>query len=461
MPVEDPVSLITTDTLIEPSDSLSSAVSAFDVPWRAREVIAILAASLLANTLQWFVIGVAFAVNAVLQSKPPPDAQRFLVSPFTEYIYLTQAGFTIALLWAWIYGPRRVSWQQFLPKPPPREVAPYGMVSESFVEDVQQAGGWLLGLIGLVALVVGLIIAGLWVVSGPMLQQDPTAAVTTYLQGQQQDSALWLQSKASWLRILVLVVVAPVVEEVVFRGTLYAALRKRRGLWPALLISSVVFAISHGALFNFPKHLVIGGMLAYVYERKRSLRIPMLLHALWNAVSLGVTQPWLWGVLAFGGVVLAARRLAQSAKSDRRTGWKIYACLLPFLFLSAHAFEPATLWQLVLELPLFAALILYAWKKPAGPRPAWLLYGMFYACWAGVIVWVGNIPAATQAPWMRAIAEGDPSVTLMDWVAELSAVLLFIGPGLLATWRLANWPRPRLSGTVAPSREPAAEDALV
>jgi membrane protease YdiL (CAAX protease family) len=47
------------------------------------------------------------------------------------------------------------------------------------------------------------------------------------------------------LVLVAAVVLAPILEEVVFRGVLFQGLRRRIGLWPAATISSVVFGVVH------------------------------------------------------------------------------------------------------------------------------------------------------------------------------------------------------------------------
>lgn len=96
----------------------------------------------------------------------------------------------------------------------------------------------------------------------------------------------WLRNAgvASWcFRALV---VAPLAEELVFRGVLYGAIRRRLRAGPAVLLSAVVFAAMHpvwiaGLLLPWTQFL--GGLIfAWSYERTRSLALPVLLHVVGN-----------------------------------------------------------------------------------------------------------------------------------------------------------------------------------
>jgi membrane protease YdiL (CAAX protease family) len=84
------------------------------------------------------------------------------------------------------------------------------------------------------------------------------------------------------------VVVAPVVEELFFRGTVLPAIMDRLGPWPAILISSVWFAASHLQAIQFPGLLVVGLVLAYSRVKTSSLIPAIALHVAFNGVTFGV-----------------------------------------------------------------------------------------------------------------------------------------------------------------------------
>jgi hypothetical protein len=77
-------------------------------------------------------------------------------------------------------------------------------------------------------------------------------------------------------------IVAPVAEEVFFRGILYGFLR-RWGIWIALVLSTSAFAITHGLGHGFPLVQAIGGILfAAAYEIEKNLIVPITIHCLGN-----------------------------------------------------------------------------------------------------------------------------------------------------------------------------------
>jgi len=82
------------------------------------------------------------------------------------------------------------------------------------------------------------------------------------------------------------VVVAPVAEEILFRGFLYATLRRSLGPLAAIVLSSAIFSLLHSQLTAAPSLFVIGFLLAYLYERTGSLVASISAHAANNLYSL-------------------------------------------------------------------------------------------------------------------------------------------------------------------------------
>lgn len=89
------------------------------------------------------------------------------------------------------------------------------------------------------------------------------------------------------LAILVVlgVLVAPITEELLFRGLILGWLRVRWGTWMGAAISSVLFAAVHGSLGALVPLLALGMLLAYIAIRTGSIYCAMLYHAVFNGVS--------------------------------------------------------------------------------------------------------------------------------------------------------------------------------
>jgi uncharacterized protein len=86
--------------------------------------------------------------------------------------------------------------------------------------------------------------------------------------------------------LIVGTLVAPLVEEIFFRGFLFQGFRSKYGWAPAILLSSAVFAIAHLDPASLIPTFVLGVVLAYVYHRSNSVWPGIVLHFLVNSSSL-------------------------------------------------------------------------------------------------------------------------------------------------------------------------------
>ena len=82
------------------------------------------------------------------------------------------------------------------------------------------------------------------------------------------------------------VVLAPLWEELMFRGVFFGLLRSRSGTGSALVLSSAVFAAYHLSLDALLPLFLVGLALGYIYDRTRSIYFAILFHALFNSVML-------------------------------------------------------------------------------------------------------------------------------------------------------------------------------
>src|SRR3954471_11783233 len=119
------------------------------------------------------------------------------------------------------------------------------------------------------------------------------------------------------IAVMILVcVVAPVCEEVFFRGYFFTALRNWKGVWPAAIITGLVFGAIHAgsAPVGYLVPLAVFGFgLCLLYWKTGSLYPCIALHAINNSIAFGVTQSWDWqiplvviGSLGIIGLVMLA-----------------------------------------------------------------------------------------------------------------------------------------------------------
>lgn len=88
------------------------------------------------------------------------------------------------------------------------------------------------------------------------------------------------------LAVLMVVVIGPTVEELVFRGALQEGLAARFGVWPAIIVQAALFAAFHRSWWLLVPTFVLGVALGWLAERCDSLWPPIALHALYNAITV-------------------------------------------------------------------------------------------------------------------------------------------------------------------------------
>ncbi len=86
--------------------------------------------------------------------------------------------------------------------------------------------------------------------------------------------------------------IAPMVEELMFRGLGFSVL-ERFGRGAAVLLVGLAFGLAHGLVYALPLLVAFGVGLAYLRSRTRSVYPGMVLHATFNALALviAVTHP--------------------------------------------------------------------------------------------------------------------------------------------------------------------------
>lgn len=107
----------------------------------------------------------------------------------------------------------------------------------------------------------------------------------------QETVKLFLESRNPLLlglMTIAAVLVAPVCEEVVFRGYLYGAAKKFTGGGAAAIFSGLVFAVAHGSLSSLLPLFLVGMVLVLVYEKTGSLWAPVAVHFCFNGATVAV-----------------------------------------------------------------------------------------------------------------------------------------------------------------------------
>lgn len=89
--------------------------------------------------------------------------------------------------------------------------------------------------------------------------------------------------------VLVYCFITPVLEETVYRGFLLASMLSTTKWQSAVLISSAIFSAAHLSGENFLQLFIIGCVLGCSYCWTGNLSSPILIHSLYNAMTLMIT----------------------------------------------------------------------------------------------------------------------------------------------------------------------------
>lgn len=126
-----------------------------------------------------------------------------------------------------------------------------------------------------------------------------TAAISTYLYSYQLDLPGY-KPQASHLTLFgtdmfgyisaffFVVLLAPFLEEVFFRGFVYRILIKTWSPWFGSIITALLFALFHFEFQSFIPLFILGLLLNFTYQRTSSIWTSVCFHSLNNAVALGM-----------------------------------------------------------------------------------------------------------------------------------------------------------------------------
>lgn len=92
-------------------------------------------------------------------------------------------------------------------------------------------------------------------------------------------------SKSPAFALLLIVIVAPLSEEILMRGILLPGFAARYGSTRAILLSALFFACAHGSLARLPHTFLLGAVLGWLYVQTRSLWVSIGAHMFNNLIA--------------------------------------------------------------------------------------------------------------------------------------------------------------------------------
>ena len=229
----------------------------FVVPWTVIDVIEAVAVLLFMMVAGGLLTTIA--MGRVLDPEDWPLGRAILMG----IQYLLVSGVTIAVVW---YRLRAVG------------TRPLQMLGLRLKNTLRMVG---VGFAGYAAFLVIMIVIALlfgWLAGGAM----PLAQTTEEIIGAAQTPG------EIAIYFVLVCIFAPIFEELIFRGYVYAGLRRIMSPRAAILIGAAAFSAVHLNAEAFLVIMLIGVMLCYLYERTRSLIPAMIAHGVHNGLVLAV-----------------------------------------------------------------------------------------------------------------------------------------------------------------------------
>ena len=92
-------------------------------------------------------------------------------------------------------------------------------------------------------------------------------------------------AKNSYIEMLVVLLIGPIFEEIIFRGAIFSILRKNIPLVPAIIIQAILFGLLHGNPLQGIYAFFLGIVLCLIYLYTGSILGNMLCHIIFNILG--------------------------------------------------------------------------------------------------------------------------------------------------------------------------------
>lgn len=102
-----------------------------------------------------------------------------------------------------------------------------------------------------------------------------------------------------FLNLLLLGIVPPICEELIFRGMIFQGLKERFKPFTSVVLTALLFALMHQNVSQFIYPLLLGFVLTVVMDKTNNLLYPMLIHAFNNITTVTIDFLQNRGVIKF------------------------------------------------------------------------------------------------------------------------------------------------------------------
>ena len=98
-----------------------------------------------------------------------------------------------------------------------------------------------------------------------------------------------LEIGMSFISFILVVFIAPISEEFIFRAVILTKAKKIMSFTAANILQSILFGIMHGNIVQGVYAFVLGLLIGFVYEKRQSIIVPIILHMIFNLSSVMIS----------------------------------------------------------------------------------------------------------------------------------------------------------------------------
>ena len=130
-----------------------------------------------------------------------------------------------------------------------------------------------------------------WIAASIVLIWVIGAALNPFLEAGEEQGLVpddWDPDRAAAFaaNFVIVALVAPVVEELTYRGLGFAAVQQFFGGGAAVVVTALAFGLAHGLVIALPVLTIFGLILGWLRLRTRSVYPPIILHSIFNGAAL-------------------------------------------------------------------------------------------------------------------------------------------------------------------------------
>lgn len=106
----------------------------------------------------------------------------------------------------------------------------------------------------------------------------------------QENQYAYMENSSYAIEFLSTVIMAPLMEEILFRGMILGTLKKEMHPWIAIILSSVIFGVAHGTIIGIMYATGLGIMMGWLCVKFNSIIPSLVFHMAYNCAVLNIEE---------------------------------------------------------------------------------------------------------------------------------------------------------------------------